>query len=164
MKNIIIIALLFVGLFLGCQPEPYEPIGDPIERPEQITGTYALQTFIQEENAAVAKGFPDDKSKIDLTYAFEGHPYSDFSLTLNADATFSTELGNSYVQMLSDGTWAFDDDDFPTALVLTSGSDIQTVNIGNFADLFEGSLQLSVERKDQSGKVIITYKYNLQKQ
>lgn len=162
MNKLTILLGLLVFLF-GCEPDKIPDIGEPFNRQEQLVGTWKLSSFIQIEEDAKSKGFPEFATKMDLTDVFEGHSYKDFSITLNADGTFTTELGTSYVEMLSDGSWKLDDVKFPTAILLTKGSETQTVLLGSLADLVFNKVQLKSERKNDSGKTIITYEYNLSK-
>ena len=162
MKNILIILSMFLFI-TGCQPDDIPGVGEPFNRKDQLVGTWKLKTLIQVEEDAKSKGFPEFATSLDITNIFAANPYTDFSLTLNADETFSTELGESYVQMLSSGTWNFDNDKFPTAIILTSGEQTQTVLLGSLAELVYNKVQLKIEHKNESGKAVITYEYNLSK-
>ena len=95
---------------------------------------------------------------------FPDHPYTDFSITFNQDGTFSSNQGMSYMQMLSNGNWALDDPDYPAAIVLTNGSETQTIALGSLADVIVGKMEFKEERKQpDTGKIKIKYIYSLTK-
>ncbi len=158
----IIISLLFL---YACTPDDIPPIGEPFDRQAQLVGTWNLSQFMQVDEEAKAKDFPEFATYKDLTNVFPGHPYTDFALTLNSDGSFSTTVGTSYVDILSSGTWALDDVDYPTAIVLTSDDSSQEVLLGSLAELTSGKVQLKAERKSvATQKTKITYEYHMVKQ
>jgi hypothetical protein len=66
--------------------------------------------------------------------------------------------------MLSSGNWSFDNNEYPSAIVLTGGGATQSVSLGSLADVIVGNLQLKEERKQPgTGKVKIKYNYSLTK-
>jgi len=163
MKNIL--ALLFISLlFFSCQPDEIPAIGEKTDYKPMLSGTWNLVKFEQIDAEAESKNFPDFATSKDLTAVFPGHPYTDFSITFNADGTFSTNKGNSYVQMMASGNWTFDDPDFPSAILLTNSGKTQTIALGNLVDVIIGKVQFKEERKQAgTGKVKIKYVYSLTK-
>ena len=163
MKKILIILVISISVF-ACQPDDIPPIGDKTDYKPMLSGTWNLVKFEQTDADAESKDFPEYATTKDLTNVFADHPYTDFSITFNSDGTFTSNQGSSYVQMLANGTWAFDDSDYPSAIVLTSGSSSQTVSLGSLADVITGGLEFKVERKQaDTGKVKIRYTYSLTK-
>ena len=164
MKKILIYLSVIVISLSGCSPDDIKPIGEPDNWNNLVQGTWSCTSFIQIEEDAVFKGFPDFASKKDLTTIFTGHPYTDFRITFKADGTFSTELGNSYVDVLESGNWSLDNTESPAYIVLTSGSDTQNFSIGSLGGLVYDEFQLSIEKKTMdTQKAIISYELNLQK-
>jgi hypothetical protein len=163
MKNII--TLLFVLLVLfSCQPDQIPPIGEKTDYKPMLVGTWSLVSFKQIDADAESKAFPAFATVKDLTTVFPGHPYTDFKITFNADGTFTSQKGSSYLQMLGNGNWALNDENYPSAIVLTSGSASQTVSLGSLADVIIGKVQFKEERKQtETGKVKIKYIYSLSK-
>ena len=159
--------LLYIGIMLtifSCSPDEIPSIGDKVDRKAQIIGTWTVSKFVQIDVPAQAKSFPTFAAEKDLTNIFEGHPYTDFKITLKQDGTFTTELGTSYVNMLSDGTWNFDNDEYPSAIILKKGEQEQKVSIASFADIYENTLKLKEERKNSTtDKVQIIYVYTLKR-
>ena len=163
MKKILFILTISISV-LACQPDDIPPIGDKTDYKPMLAGTWNLVKFEQTDVDAESKDFPEYATTKDLTNVFADHLYSDFSITFNSDGTFTSHQGASYMQMLSGGTWAFDDDDYPSAIVLTSGTSTQSVSLGTLADVITGGLKFKEERKQpDTGKVKIRYTYSLTK-
>lgn len=163
MKKILFI-LFITALAFACQVDEIPPIGEKTNFKPMISGTWQLVKFEQIDADAESKSFPEYATKKDLTEVFAGHSYADFSITFNADGTFSSSQGSSYVQMLQSGNWNFNDEEYPSAIVLTSGAISQSVALGSLADVIVGKLQFKEERKQaDTGKVKIKYIYSLTK-
>lgn len=127
-----------------------------------LSGTWDLVKFEQIDADAESKNFPDFATRKDLTLVFAGHPYTDFSITFNTDGTFSANKGTSYIQILTNGTWALNDEQYPSAIILTSNGTKQTIALGSLADVIVGKMQFKEVRKQvDSGKVKIKYVYSL---
>lgn len=163
MKNIFVILFVLLLVF-SCQQEDIPPIGGKTDYKPMLSGTWNLVKFEQIDAEAESKGFPAFATSKDLTTVFEGHAYTDFSITFNTDGTFSTNKGNSYMQMMASGNWTFNDADFPSAILLTNGGETQTIALGNLVDVIIGKVQFKEERKQaDTGKVKIKYLYSLTK-
>lgn len=160
-----IIAILFLALVVfSCQPDDIPSLGEKTDYIPMLTGTWKLDKFEQIDADAESKGFPAFATIQDLTNVFPGHPYTDFSITFNADGTFTSNPGSSYMQMLSSGNWVIDDPEYPSALILASGSETQTVELGSLADVILGKVEFKEERKQpDTGKIKIKYVYSLSK-
>jgi len=156
-------------LFQFCSPDDIPPIGKAPSRAEQLVGTWTLNSFLQIETAAREKAFPDFATVKDLTNIFPDHPYTDFSITFNDDGTFTSIIGESYLDFLESGTWKFDDAEFPALIELSKGGIVQYVEIGSWGEILFGRFQFAVNRLDPSlvipeEKPVIIYEYNLIKQ
>lgn len=167
--KILIYIISIMLLFQFCSPDDFPPIGKAQDRAEQIVGTWKLTSFLQIETAAREKAFPDFATVKDLTNIFPGHPYTDFSITFNDDGTFTSAVGQSYMDFLDSGTWEFDDNDFPSMIILKKGELVQNVEIGSWGDILMNKFQFAVNRLDTSienpeESPVIIYEYNLIKQ
>lgn len=160
-----ILSILFIStLVYACQLDEIPPIGEKTNYKPMLAGTWELVKFEQIDADAESKSFPTYATNKDLTNVFSGHPYTDFSITFNADGTFVSSKGTSYVQMLASGNWTLNDEEYPSAIVLTGGSVTQTVALGSLADVIIGKLQFKEVRKQaDTGKVKIKYIYSLTK-
>lgn len=163
MKKIFFIALISMLVF-SCSPDDIPALGEKTDYKPMLAGTWNLVKFEQVDAEAEAKNFPAFATRMDLTSVFAGHPYTDFSITFKEDGTFTTSKGNSYVQMMNSGTWALDNADFPSAIVLTNNGETQNIALGSLADVIIGKMQFKEERKQaETGKVKIKYVYSLTK-
>ena len=160
-----IFALLLTALVVfSCQPDEIPELGERTDYIPMLTGTWNLNKFEQIDADAESKSFPDFATKKDLTNVFPGHSYTDFSITFNADGSFTSNPGSSYMQMLSSGNWVIDDIDYPSAIILTSGSEMQKIALGSLADVILGKVEFKEERKQpETGKIKIKYIYSLTK-
>jgi hypothetical protein len=162
MKNLIIyLSILF---FITSCTDDIPEIGEKANRKEQMVGTWQLEKFVQTDLKAKANAYPDFATEKDLTNIFENNPYTDFSISFNIDGTFTTETGNSFIDMLEAGSWAFDDNDAPSKILLNNGAENQTIVIGSFANIIYNKIEFKIVRVDpNSQKEMINYTYYLNK-
>ena len=163
MKNII--AILFISLLVfSCQPDDIPPIGEATDYIPMLVGEWNLNKFEQIDADAESKNFPAFATTKDLTNVFPGHPYTDFSITFNADGTFTSDPGLSYMQILASGNWVIDDLEYPSEIILSNGSESQTISLGSLADVILGKVEFKEDRKQpDTGKIKIKYVYSLSK-
>jgi len=162
LKNIpYLLALLLV---VSCYPEEFPEIGDPADRVSQLAGTWQITSVVQQDDDAVRKGFPSNVRESDITNVF---PYTDFVLTLGVNEGVPTEFtvteGGSpnIIGGLTGGTWALDNNDLPSTIIFTEGSETFDIEIGSFADIVN-TLELTVQRTQLKSGVMepfITYEY-----
>jgi len=157
--NILLASVAVVLMALACQPEEVEPIGDAFDRSTQITGTWNLTTATMVDTDAVRKGFPASVQTVDITTIVAGVDFTDFSITINADGSFSTTKGSAPIEVPDNGTWAFDNAEFPSALVLTSGATSVSLNIASFANITSGQLTFGLTRSFDNGNNFLRYEY-----
>lgn len=160
-----IFAILFISLLVfSCQPDEIPAIGEKTDYKPMLAGTWNLVKFEQIDADAESKNFPAFATRKDLTTVFAGHAYTDFSITFNTDGTFVSNKGTSYVQMMASGTWALDDPNYPSAIILSNAGKTQEIALGSLADVIVGKVQFKEERKQaETGKVKIKYVYSLTK-
>jgi hypothetical protein len=117
-RNSLKYLLAFSALALmlsACKPEKL--VLDPApSKLEGINGTFTLVKVAQvDENAA-----PGTTDELDVSAAFIGA--SAPTITFNSDAlTFTYAPGTSPDFIGASGTWAFDDVDFPTKVIMNNG-------------------------------------------
>lgn len=115
MKNIhfinILIIVAFTLMISGCK-EDIKPIGDPLSHVNGLADTWRLLSVNQVDEL-------NDKSDnfIDVSQIIMGSVPAEF--TFNADKSFSLDPGTMRNFLPTSGTWAFDDDRFPSKLTLT---------------------------------------------
>ncbi|MET0636582.1 MAG: DUF5004 domain-containing protein [Chitinophagaceae bacterium] len=162
MKNKIVY-IMMVLLIAGCQPDAHKEIGPARDLVQSMNGTWKLTRVIQRDNEAVRKGFPF--RDLDITGLF---PYSDFILTLNADAgnptTYSSVQGNAPAILKSaSGNWTVDNPDYPGVIALANGTTVDSIRLGGYPVGAETNLSLTVQRK-LGEKLVISYIYEFTKQ
>ena len=163
MKKIFIV-LFIASIIFSCKQDEIPPIGEKTNYIPMLAGTWNMVKFEQIDADAESKSFPEFASSKDLTNAFQGHPYTDFSITFNEDGTFTSDKGSSYMQMLESGNWKVNDDNYPSAIILTNGAESQTVSLGSLADVIIGKVEFRENRvQSESGKIKIKYTYSLTK-
>ena len=164
MKTILIF-IFSILILASCSPDEFPALGDRADRVSQLTGTWSLTKVTQEDKDAVRKGFPFFAQVQDITNAF---PYTSITLSLNVDNTFTLDNGNgpNILGGLSSGTWAVDDQMFPSTLIFTSGSDSFELSIGSFAEIGDGVITLVKARQEEkSGSLqdVLEYNYEFSK-
>ncbi len=149
MKTILIF-IFSILILASCSPDEFPALGDRADRVSQLTGTWSLTKVTQEDKDAVRKGFPFFAQVQDITNAF---PYTEVTLTLNTDNTFTLESSNApnILGGLSSGLWAVDDQMFPSIVTFTSGSDSFQLTIGSFAEIGAGVITMKKARLEDKG-------------
>lgn len=119
MKNSQLTSILIISSLLlisACKKE-IKPIGEPLSHVNGIVDSWKLVSVNQVDEL-------NDKSSnfIDVSSIIMGSVPA--TLTFNADKTFSLNAGTMRNFLPTTGTYAFDDDRFPSKLILTdSGGD-----------------------------------------
>lgn len=123
MKNyqILIISILSLSvLFLGCKTDTPE-IGEPFSKIKGLSDDWEL---IQLKHTDVLS--KSDENFVDLSAKFIGN--TPMRMSFSNDFTFSITPGTSFNKFpMANGTWAFDDNDFPTKVMLSG--DGETVEL-----------------------------------
>jgi hypothetical protein len=150
--------LAFTALALmlsACKPEKL--VLDPApSKLEGINGTFTLVQVIQvDENAA-----PGTTDELNVSDAFIGTDAP--SITFNSSAlTFTYNAGTSPDFIGASGTWAFDDVDFPSKVVMNNGAqyDLNLLHTIRPQDEF---LQVELLRSC-GGSTTLRYQYKFQR-
>lgn len=181
MKTIKYSILLCLALiFTQCSPENEGTHGEIVDRNEQLTGTWSIENVSQIDLDAEKKGFPTFATRVDITNAISGMPFTDFTLQID-NGTLSTTIGNSpmsYVISEGSGTWVWISDEtvdlVNEKLGINASSGIETeINgdtvmflIKTYAGITGDNpkLSLNYERLDAAGNAVTRYEYILAKQ
>lgn len=110
----LLFSLALVLLVLGCKPER-ATLGPPSSKLEGINDSFVLEKVIQVDMAdALAP-------ELDITDAYLGA--NPMVITFNStDFTWNITENDSPNFMGASGSWAFDDNEYPTLINLTDGS------------------------------------------
>lgn len=137
--NIVLAALLMV---VSCTPPEFPEAVSEFNPKAQILGTWGITQVIQVDENARFRGFPERVTTKDITHALPEHPYTDFSITFNADETYSLSKGRSLITVPDNtGTWSFNSADAPSSIILEGANGkIQEMDITQISGLrFEES-------------------------
>lgn len=170
--------LLF--FLLGCTPDDVAPLGERVDRTEQLQGTWTITQARLVDSNAEFRGFPEFATVQDITNILEGRPHTDFVITFSgSDVTIVK--GNSPVTALPEGsgTWRFISTDAaediqaaqtigivaPTAIEVDIDGEIGELGILSFVELSSNParMALKLERKDGE-TAFLRYEYLFEKQ
>ncbi|MDD2277503.1 MAG: DUF5004 domain-containing protein [Bacteroidales bacterium] len=171
MKKILIYISIFTlafSLLYSCKPEELKPVGDPFDKVELMVGTWNVNRVIQVDVEATLKGYPLYARELDITNVFPDNSYTDLSITLNSDKSFTLVKGNAYVNWPLSGTWDLNNPDHPSKLYLILQLDTLSLNFSSFSELMMSPAKLVIsETKKQKvdDKYIdaIYYNYEISK-
>lgn len=164
MKKYIFHYFILAGLIglsvFSCRPDEFYPLGDPVNRAAQIPGTYRLNTIIQTDLDAQAKGFPAFAVEQDVSKAY---PFSSLTLTLEPGGNFTVDSGNApNIIGLDSGTWALDNSDFPSQIIFSSGGESSVLGLRYLFQLDFGNLTLE-KINSSGGKELTAYLFYFEK-
>jgi len=167
-------------MFTQCSPDNEGEFGDTVNRSEQITGTWSIESATQVDLDAEKKSFPDFATKVDITNAIIDMPFSDFTLKIDNGA-LTTNIGSSpmsYVISEGTGSWSWITSEaiklVNEELGINASSGIETQINGSsvvfYLNTFAGitgdtpKLSLNYERFDADNNAVTRYEYILAKQ
>ena len=111
--SILIMTLAAVALIANSCKKSSPDFGTPFSKTEGIADDWELVELKQTDLLTKS----DDKT-VDLTQLFIGG--NPAALNFTSDGSFSGEKGSSRLYFPASGSWAFDDDLYPSKLVVTS--------------------------------------------
>jgi hypothetical protein len=115
--------LLLIGLSLAsCKPDKLV-LDPPASKLEGINDSFTLSEVIQVDPAVLGSG-----NSLDVTAAFTkgAVPVIAFNST---DFTYAYTAGDAPNYLGASGTWALDDNDYPTLISMNDGSRTYTLNL-----------------------------------
>lgn len=181
MKTLKYSLLLGIALiFAQCSPDNEGSHGDIVDRSEQISGTWSIENVTQIDLDAEKKGFPEFATRVDITNALIGMPFTDFSMQID-NGSLKTTIGDSpmsYVISEGSGSWTWISNEtvelVNQELGINASSGIEAQINGDtvlflvktYAGITGGNpkLSLNYERLDASGNAVTRYEYILAKQ
>jgi hypothetical protein len=149
-RNYFLLAFV-ISCLVGCKPE--EIILDPPpSKLEGINGTFTLVEAIQVDPFVIA-----GDNDLDVTQAFttDGVP----SISFDASAfTYSFNPGGGPNYLGSNGTWAFDNNDYPTLVSMSTGSTQLDLKLLHTIRPQDEHLEVQLERSC-GGTVSVIYQF-----
>jgi hypothetical protein len=122
MKNIHFLLLGFILLAaFGCKTDPPE-LGEPFSKIEGIADDWELIELHQVDLLT-----KNDDNSIDLSDMFIGGTPA--KLSFSTDFSYTGSANSSKMYFPTAGTWAFDNNDYPSQLFITSGGETVTLEL-----------------------------------
>lgn len=154
------IALLVLA-FVGCKPELKGELGEPFDKVQGMSGTWELSSFIQKDlNNPI-------KEERDLSQFYINGIDAPMSLEMSAsDRAFSVDIINGKNFFGQEGTWMFDDDEFPTVIFFDNGDAILEFKLGRVVRPFDNTLSIELDRQcinaegDELDTVVYIFNFN----
>lgn len=124
-KKIVIASLAIAALLHSCKPELKGSLGEPADKIEGMEGNWELSSFIQQD--------PNNpiKEERDLSEFYVVDGQTPYTLNFSTDKSYQVIEGPGRNYFGTGGTWAFDNDEFPTMLFLYSPADTLELELGN---------------------------------
>jgi hypothetical protein len=111
--HLILFALVIAGT--ACEKTDVPPLGEPLSKVEGLSGSWTLETVQRFDQSEVDLS----KASFDISDVFIR---DDFRIVFKTDGTYTVETGNTPNYFGTSGTWAFDDNEFPTMVMLVNGN------------------------------------------
>lgn len=151
-KHSIILTLVLavlVGL-TGCKKEEY--VLDPApSKLEGINGTFSLAKVMQVDQLTF-----DVNNSLDVSSVFVGETPA--RITFDSDAgTFSYDSGSTIDFIGGSGSWSFDNNDYPTKIMMNNGADTYEVTLLRTIRP-QDNLEFQLDRMC-SGTLVFSYQY-----
>lgn len=147
----LILFTLLVISFSSCDKNEIPPIGDPSSKVLGIQDDWTLTKVVQVDLLT-----PFNENSMDVSSVFIG----DTPAAMNFDANnYTINYGSSPEGLLgTGGTWAFDDNDYPTNITLTSNGETFIVDLNRTVRETDTTLEFELKRVC-GGIESISYKY-----
>lgn len=136
------LAIAIVGIaFSSCKEKIEGELGEPFDKVAGLAGTWELTSFIQKDlNNPV-------KEERDLSSFYIQDGITPLQLTFGeTDRSYSAaiEVGRNYFG--TEGTWGYDDDQYPSSIYLFSETDTLTFDLGRMVREFDNTLLIELPR------------------
>ena len=161
-KTFYITTLVLLALALGgCKPELKGELGEPFDKIQGMSGTWELSSFIQKDlNNPI-------KEERDLSPFYINGIDAPMTLQMSAsDRAFSVEIVNGKNFFGQEGTWMFDDDEFPTLIFFDNGVELLEFKLGRVVRPFDHTLSIELDRQcinsegDELDTVVYIFNFN----
>lgn len=149
--NPIRIALLLsvLAVMAGCKERIEGELGTPFDKVAGMSGDWELAAFTQTD-----LNNPVQETR-DLSHFYTEGATTPLTLTFDAEGSYAVavEQGKNYFG--EGGTWSFDDINYPTYLVLDTGSDTLEFNLGAVVRPFDQQMSIEIRKGCQSTETVI---------
>jgi hypothetical protein len=127
--------------FTGCKPEVKGELGEPFNKVKGFTGTWEISQFLQQDvNNPI-----NEERDLSEFYLVENEDV--LRLTFNeSPRTYSYTAGAGRNYFGNGGTWKFDNDEFPSYLILEDPADTLTLDLGSIVKDTDNRMSLELPR------------------
>jgi hypothetical protein len=151
-----------MALLWSCKPKVDGELGESFDKVQGINGTWEIAAFSQRDENNPIKEVRD----LSQFYIVPGEDPT--RITFNsANKTFAVEPGPGKNFFGTSGNWHFDDDNYPTEVILESPGDTAVLSMGTMPREFDSHLELELPRycEDALGNrtPTVTYIFNIQR-
>ncbi|MEO0404290.1 MAG: DUF5004 domain-containing protein [Bacteroidota bacterium] len=138
------ISILILGLALivsSCKPEVEGELGEPFDKVAGMSGTWEISAFLQKDlNNPI-------KEERDLSQVYVNGVDQPLRLTFDAATrTYSVDITTGRNFFGTDGTWSFDNDQFPSSLLLDNGVETLEFGLGSVVRPFDNALSIELDK------------------
>jgi len=154
MKKIIILILVIQVSLVACKKErpELEPAGSNVEG---IQDDWTLAKVVQFDEITL--------KELDVSSVYIGTDPMKINFKINGtDTSYSVIKGSSINYLGSTGTWSFDDNDYPTKLILNIAGNDNYMPLLRTVRPTSQSLEFKFT-KICSGKKVVSYKYSFKR-
>jgi hypothetical protein len=154
MKNTLLITLLFALTFGACKKDRPK-IGDVQSKVDGIAATWTIKNVM-------VKDMRDPlQTSLDITPFYKKS--NPMRITFTISKTYSVQAGDGKNVFGTSGTWAFDDDQFPTEIRLTSNGNTIVMPLVNTIRPSDKLLKLDYSNIDCGERVISKYLFTFER-
>jgi hypothetical protein len=140
MKKIAYTLLIIAAGFSSCKPDVKGELGDPSDKVAGLNGKWEVASFVQQD--------PNNpiREERDLSEFYVVAGETPTRITFNKeDRTYAVEAGPGKNYFSTGGTWAFDNDQFPTYLYLYNATDTIQTLLGSIVTERNSQLEIELE-------------------
>lgn len=157
MKKLLYASVAVTLVLVACKPEIEGELGDPFDKRAGLHGTWVLNQFLQKDlNNPV-------KEERDLSSFYVQDGVDPLEISFDKDnESYSIEqtVGRNYFG--DGGDWFFDNPDYPSFLLLDTGTDTLEFEMGTMVREYDNMLSLQLPR-GCGGTETVIYKFEFQR-
>ncbi len=154
MKKIVYILCMATLLMASCKPDQETDIGEPFDKVKGLEGTWVLNSFLQKDlNNPV-----QEERDLSSYYLVEG--IAPMELTFSAaDRSYGITITEGKNFFGSGGTWAYDNDLYPSSIVFDDGTVQNSFGMGSAVREFDNVLTIQLEKGCSETDLNVIYKF-----
>lgn len=158
-KNNIIWFILIAAVLHSCKPDLKGELGTPSDKVAGMSGVWKVSRFSQVDlNNPI-----QEERELTEFYVVEGEDVLTIEFNKD-DRSYQVTPGAGRNYFGTSGTWAFDNETAPSALILTSESETLELPLGSMVREFDQTFEIEIPRfcDDGAGNIQATVIYKFQ--